>query len=349
MEKPIKVSCFFHTAGSKAIGMLLCFCIIIHSSYATPNPVAVKGALNLQNRNWAKNGMIDLNGEWEFYWHALYNPASFDSTNLSPSVYASVPGSWNSLVPQSGVFSPGFGYATYRLKILCPPSGEKLALKFLTVASAYKLFVNGKQVGEIGKAGTTEATTITDYQPAIFPVTPENGELNIVIQVANFSYASGGLWDFVKLGTEPQIETYHTKNIGRDFFTAGSFLLIGIFYLFIYLFFRRRRSPLYFALFCIAIGVRALVTDEMGITYFTDWSWQTIKHIEFVFLYLTVPMLSLFSYGLFRREFSKKILKYILIISILFTGVALFASPLMFRYTLRPFQAFMVVTACYGW
>ena len=338
----------FTLAGRKSIAFLLALLFIAGGSYGQQNATAVKGVLNLQNRNWAKDGLTDLNGQWEFYWNALYTPASFDTAHISPTAYAIVPGFWNSIVPQLGSFKPAFGYATYRLKVVCPPSDEKFALKFLTVASAYKLFVNGKQIAAIGKVGTGEATTIPAYQPVIVPVTPLNNELNIVIQVANFNYSTGGLWDFVKLGTAEQIDTYRIKNIAQDFFIAGSFFLIGLFYLVIYFFFRRRRSPLYFAFFCLLIGMRPLITGELGINYITDWSWQLTKHVEFLSLYLTVPVLSLFSFELFPAEFSKRILRYIVIISVPFIAATLFTTPFIFRYTLRPFQLIMLLTACYG-
>ena len=133
-----------------------------------------------------------------------------------------------------------------------------------------------------------------------------------------------------------------------DFFISGSFFLMGIFYFVIYLFFRRRVSPLYFSIFCMLLAIRPLVTDELAINYITNWSWQIIRHVEYVSFYLAVPVLSLFSYELFPHEFSKQVLRYILFISIPFVLIALFTSPFIFRYSLRPFQVYMMLTACYG-
>ena len=347
MKNPVVKLILFILAGIKRIALILTLLLVIKCGYSQPNATAVKGVLNLQNRSWTKKGLTDLNGEWEFYWNKLYTPASFAAA-ITPTAYAIVPDFWNSIVPNAGLFKPAFGYATYRLKVLCPPSDEELELKFLTIASAYKLFVNGKQIAEIGKVGTNRATTIPAYKPIIVPVTPVNNTLDIIIQVANFNYSVGGLWDFISLGTKEQIDTYRIKNIAQDFFIAGSFFLIGIFYLVIYFFFRRAWSPLYFALFCLLIGLRSLVTGELGINYITNWSWQFIKHVEFLSAYLTVPVLSLFSYELFPEEFSKKVLRYLLIISVPFVAAVIFTPPFIFRYTLRPFQLFMILAACYG-
>lgn len=348
MENPLKIVKLVSRAISKR-GVFFITCLfIIQCSYGQSNTIAVKGVLNLQNHSWTKNGIANLNGEWAFYWNALYTPASFDSANITPTAYADVPGFWNGIVPIHSIFKPAFGYATYRLKVFCPSSDEKLSLKFLTIASAYKLFVNGKQIAEVGKVGTNETTTTAAFQPKIFPVTPVNNQLDIIVQVANFTYNTGGLWDFIKLGTQEQINSYLIRNIAQDFFIAGSFFLIGVFYVVIYFFFRRRISPLYFSLFCLLIGIRSLVTGELGINYITNWSWQFTKHVEYLSLYLTVPVLSLFSFTLFPKEFSKRILRFILIISAFFVAATLFTSPFIFRYTLRPFQLFLVLVTIYG-
>lgn len=320
--------------------------IVCNSSFCQVH--AKKGILDLRNWNWRTNGITDLNGEWEFYWESLYTPASFDSGKITPSIYSKVPGFWNSLIPGIGLFEPGFGYATYKLKILCPRSNEKLDLKFLTVSSAYKLFVNGRQVVQVGEVGTSKAATIPAFVPVIIPVKPENNELTVVIQVSNFTYNEGGLWDFIKLGTQEQIHFFWIRNVSLNFFIAGSFFLMGIFYFVIYFFFRRRLSPLYFGVFCMLLAIRPLITDELAINYITHWSWQFIKHVEFVSFYLAVPVLSLFSYELFPNEFSKRILRYILIVSIPFVLLAVFTSPFVFRYSLRPFQVYMFSTAFYG-
>jgi len=343
--KPVQV---FSMLSIKKIICLLLIIIICNASFCQTKVQARKGVLNLRNWNWKTNGITDLDGEWEFYWKSLYSPSSFDSAKIEPSTYSKVPGFWNNLIPGMRLFDPGFGYATYRLKILCPPSAEKLDLKFLTVSSAYKLFVNGKEILQVGRVGTTKAATTPAFMPVIIPVVPENNELNIIIQVSNFNYNTGGLWDFIKLGTQEQIHTLWIRKVSLDFFIAGSFFLMGIFYFVIYFFFRRRLSPLYFAVFCILLAVRPLVTDELAINYFTSWDWHFIRRLEFVCYYLAVPILSLFSFELFPGEFSKRILRYILVISAPFVLLALFTSPLIFRYSLRPFQAFMLLTACYG-
>ncbi|HVZ97651.1 MAG TPA: 7TM diverse intracellular signaling domain-containing protein, partial [Chitinophagaceae bacterium] len=317
-------------------------------SFSQSKPVVRKGVLDLRAWNWRQDEIIDLNGQWEFYWNKLYTPSAFDSSKALSPAYINVPDYWNHYIPGSKAFSPGFGFATYRVTILCPSSQEQLALKFLTVASSYKVFVNGKELLNIGKTGISKQSSDADFRPAIIAVQPENNEISLVIQVSNYTFDEGGLWDIIKLGTLHAVNDDYIRNVEQDFFVSGSFFLMGIFYLVMFFFFRRRLSPLYFSIFCLLLTVRPLFTDEIAIRYFVSWGWPVIKHIEFVAFYLTVPVLSLFSYHLLPEEFSKKVLRAILLITAPFVLISLFATPFIFRYPVSIFQFIMFITALYG-
>src|SRR4051794_37193096 len=178
--------------------------VLLCSSVSAKNRATVRnGILDLRTWNWRKDGIANLTGDWEFYLHKFYSPLFFkNSTAIQEKNYTPVPSLVN-----------GFGYATYHLTVLCPPSQDHLALKFLTVESAYRLFVNGKEILNVGHADTTDELTIPDLRPSIVQVAPQNNKLDIVIQVANFQNKVGGLWDFVKLGTTDQIYTNLIVNI----------------------------------------------------------------------------------------------------------------------------------------
>ncbi len=335
------------TYALKIACSLLTLMVSLHS-FSQSAPLAHQGVLDLRKWNWQQDDVVDLNGQWEFYWNKLYTPSSFDSSKTISPAYINVPDYWNHYIPGSKVFGSGFGLATYRLKILCLSPGKRLALKFLTVASSCKVFVNGKESLTIGEVGANKQNSRADFRPAVIPVQPENNEVNLVIQVSNYTFDEGGLWDIIKLGTIHAINEDYIKNVEQDFFVSGSFFLMGIFYFVMFFFFRRRLSPLYFSLFCILLAVRPLVTDEIAIRYFVNWRWEVIKHIEFVSFYLTVPVLSLFSYYLLPDEFSKKILRAILIITAPFVIASIFATPFVFRYPVEIFQFIMFITALYG-
>jgi signal transduction histidine kinase len=317
--------------------------------FAKEQITARNGILDLRTWNWQKDGIINLNGDWEFYWQKFYTP-SFFKTNYadSPKRYAYLPDFWNTDIPDKNNKPKGFGFATYHLKILCPQVNEKLSMKFLTIGSAYRLFINGKEMLNVGNAGTTAASTIPYLKPLIIDVAPENNELDIVIQVSNFSNRIGGLWDFIKLGDEEQIYTYRAKNVSLELFVAGSFFLAGIYYLILFLSFKKRYVLLCFSMLCFLIFIRSIVTGEMAVLYLTNLSWLFARRMEYITFYLSVPIMSLFSYYLFPHEFSKKILYIILSVCGVFVAVSLFASYYIFTYPRPWYQAVMLLAACYG-
>ena len=332
----------------KHLGLVIIFIISSSKIIGQSHSFAKSGVLDLRNWNWQNDRVASLNGEWEFYWRQLINPKPGDTLINLQHPYIIVPGFWNSQVPGSGFFKPAFGFATYHIKVLCPPGSSDLDLKLLTIASAYKLFVNGEQLLQIGKLATSKNAAVPDYKPAIIHVEPVNGILDIVIQVSNFNYSAGGLWDYIKLAPHEQIQSLWITDLGIDFFLSGCFFLVGIYFLIIFFYFKNKPASLYFSIFCLIVAVRPLVTDELGILYITSWNWELVKHIEFISFYLSVPVLSLLSYELFPREFPKKILNAILIISLPFLLAAIFAPPFVFRYGLKPFQLFMILTAVFG-
>ena len=49
------------------------------SSAKGPDPVAVKGIIDLREISNPENFIVNLNGEWEFYWKKMLRPYDFDA------------------------------------------------------------------------------------------------------------------------------------------------------------------------------------------------------------------------------------------------------------------------------
>jgi len=325
------------------------FLLISFVANAKDKTTLQNGILNLTGHNWQKDGIADLTGYWEFYWNKFYNPPFFNDTNAAYAKnYIYVPSFWNDAVPGTKRFDPAFGYATYRAVIKCPDSPQELALKFLTVESAFRLFVNGKEILNVGDADTSISETIADLKPAIVTVHPENNTLDIVIQVSNFHNRAGGLWDFIKLGTREQVEAKFISNILLECFVAGCFFIAGIYYLILYFSFPKRYTLLFFSLLCFIIFIRSLVIGEIPLFHITPWNWHTARRLEFISLYLSVPVMCLFSYFLFPEDFNRKALYTILPVSGIFILLSLFGPYYYYTYVVRYYQLIILITALYG-
>ena len=117
-------------------------------------------------REWSfsSDGELPLGGEWAFYPGGLLSPGQAAADN-GPR-FVEVPRSWNSY-PESFGFADGQGYATYRLTVLIKPTDRVLALRVPSIFSAYRLWVNGREVASEGKVGTSRATSQAEQYPRI--------------------------------------------------------------------------------------------------------------------------------------------------------------------------------------
>lgn len=153
-------------------------------------PVAKQGVLDLSRWDFEKQGLVDLDGEWEFYENKLLSPSEIQQSIDKKSTYLSVPGTWKGKIIEDGMDRKGAG--TYRLKVLVKDSDEILGLKIRSIRMSQKLFINGKQEGEDGVPSTESES----FKPGNTPYTvffqSNTQEIEIVIQVSNFNFITGG-------------------------------------------------------------------------------------------------------------------------------------------------------------
>lgn len=332
----------------KAILTIFAFLISTHTLFCQSLEKATKGVLDLRHHVWARDGMAELNGEWEFYQQQLFLPDDLnDSTrNLKPQ-FSNVPEFWNRLLPGSSL-TKGLGYATYHLKVLCPTGNDSIALKFRTISTAYKLFVNGTLVTTVGTVGTSAAESRPAYEPQVITVSTKDHLLDIVMQVSNYYYRTGGVWDFIKIGTVAQINHYQQVSLVRDYFITGGFLMMALYHLIVVFFLKRRNSALYMGVLCLIICIRVLSTGEIAYRTFISLPWNINIRLEFVSMFLIMTFSVLFVYSLFRNEFSAIFFRFFLYSSLAFSAFGLVTSPLYISFCTRPFEVLIILCSCYG-
>lgn len=181
-------------------GIGIFFCIIfslifmIFSLTRPPqNEVSVeKGVLDLSSWNLEQQGVVNLDGEWEFYQDELLSPEDFRQGRYdSPPAYLKVPGTWRGKNPAGGMSSRGSG--TYRLQVLLKDTDEILGLKIRSIRMAHRLFIGGQEEGASGLPSTDKGA----FQPGNTPYSiffhPDARRLEIVIQVSNYNFVTGGI------------------------------------------------------------------------------------------------------------------------------------------------------------
>lgn len=194
---------------------------------------AVAGFLNLTK--WQPQGeVIGLDGQWEFYWNQLLEPAELKKNDKPRNGYINLPGSWNGYVINDNGL-PGDGYATYRLLFKTEESG-RLGIKIPRIFTAYKLWANEELIASAGIVGKSRETMIPQYLPQVAFFQAQQGENEIVIQVSNFYHRSGGVLESLILGNEKQILDLRYRRIAYELFLFGSLMIIGIYHFALFFF-----------------------------------------------------------------------------------------------------------------
>ena len=107
-----------------------------------------------------------------------------------------------------------------------------------------------------------QVTEITDFYPS-------GEDIEILIQVSNYSYFLGGLWDPIKFGTFENIHRDHEGSIAYSLFLCGGLFIIGLYHIVFFLLRRRDLSSLWIGIASLFLSARTLVTNDTFIFYFS--------------------------------------------------------------------------------
>jgi len=191
----------------------------------SPSNISSKnGILKLTTWDFDKDGYTDLSGQWKFYWKQLLTPKDF-STNSYVPAYINMPMAWNKYNKNYDAF----GYATYRLNINLNSKYKNalLGLSIPSTLSSYKLWVNGNLLSSNGVVGTNTSSELPNSMPVTSYFMNNNKEINLVLQVSNYSFKDGGTKGQIYLGTQSQIMKNRDASIALDFLYFGVLLIVG--------------------------------------------------------------------------------------------------------------------------
>ncbi|PQP84191.1 histidine kinase [Paenibacillus sp. PCH8] len=234
--------------------ILIGFRWIWSESFTIPkHPEPNKGVLDLRDWDLANASLISLDGEWEFFPHALI---SNRDTRISshPSTWIQVPGDWRNTLPSS---SSSFGYGTYRIRILLNPSVEEVTLWGQMIKASSTVEMNGTIVAKFGQL----ATHAEAYQPERTAFTASyalNGasEIDLLVQTANFDDPySGGIMRSLYFGSPEAIENERGLSMDLQKITIAVLLLHSLYACVMFLFNRKQRALLTFSMLTLTVAL----------------------------------------------------------------------------------------------
>ncbi|HWR61627.1 MAG TPA: ATP-binding protein, partial [Clostridia bacterium] len=289
----------------------------------------VKGVLDLKSWDKLQDGALNLSGQWDFYWGRLLTYKELANEDQAPDLLADVPDAWNSYKLQ-GKNLPGFGFATYSLKVINAEKNMPLSLRIPTFSTAYELYIDDILISSNGKVSMSKEQYKPEYRPRVMSFTPTGTSFEIIIHAANYTYARGGMWYALDMGTPEQIQKIDRNIVNKDLFLFGALSVMAIYYMSIFLLRREDRSSLYFVFMCLLFACRTVVYgDYLIYGLIPDISYHAIVIIEYNTL-VWFPVFADFMVGeLFPEEISRKVLKAVLIYASVMTLVFLL-TPVSF-------------------
>jgi signal transduction histidine kinase len=330
--------------------------LVVCCSQPKQMPKATQGVLDLRSWNFSKDGPVNLDGEWEFYWKEFCDPNVLRrdvlqcvSTEDATTGNINVPGNWNSYI-HDGKPLDVMGYATYRLKVLVPENENFLSLYMPTMGTAYQMWINGREISQNGKVGKSEEEMVLSYQPQVVNVYNHSEEYDIVVWVSNFYHGKkAGIWGSIQLGQSDDILKKYNNQTILDWLTFGSLFIMGLYHLGLYSLRREDPSTLWFGLFCIVLALRAISLGNHFLHHFLpeQLSWLAFK-IEYLTAHLGLLYFSLFLHYIFLNEFSKKVLYVVLGIGGFLTLIVVLFSSTIFTVSLIAFQILLLLSSFYN-
>lgn len=334
--------------GGKMRYFITIMIILILTSCSSPSndinndKVAHEGELHIQEIDLHKT-MVQLNGEWEFYWNELLSPQEIE--NRSAEHYISFNQIWNNY-DLNGEKLSGEGYATFRLTTTIGKNNKDtiLGLYIPFIHTSYNIFIDGILLDSVGQVGTKKSETIPYYLPKVIYFTPKSEKIEIVFQIANFHHSKGGIPKPLILGEGQQITQYKEKRVASNLFLSGSFFIISIFHLSIFIYRRKEKGSLLFSIFSFLISIKMLINDQVYLVHiFPSFDWMLTIKIEYFVNYTGFLVFLLFLKTLYPKEINDKIYKFFVYSTVIFLVIYLF-TPAKIYTALFNYYTFIGIT-----
>lgn len=332
----------------KRISLILILLVFIGCEQKKTNQfIANNGFLDLSNWDFEKDGIVFLNGDWEFYWGKYLEPKDFNDLTLAPE-FIKVPHRWNNTVVNGKPIGAD-GFATFRLRIKIPKSESVKAFRLSIQNTAYNLWVNDNLLTKTGVFGTSKELMTPKYLPKTVEYFTTDEYLTIIMNVSNFHNRFGGIRTPIEFGLSHDIKLARERSIALDLFVFGSLFIIGLYYIAIYLLRRKDPSALYFALYSLMYSIKSILEGERFLIHlFPNFPWEWDLKISYLITFIAPALFGTFLHSIFRKEFNKFILYAMWLISIML-GILTFATNAsIYSIIAIPHQIYLVPLGGYA-
>ena len=275
-------------------------------------PVVQNGRIDLADWSFKNDGPLELKGQWEFYWHHLYQTTDFRNNETAKPDYIKIRALWDKSLNKNYA---QMGYGTYRLNIFANSGKQYLKLySKIAIYSSAKFFINGKPIGGNGVVGKSSEKSISSYYTSTEPFQLKPGENELIIQVSNFEKnRRGGLLFCPKIGELHDIARLDKKILIVNLLIIGGILIFIIYHFALFIMRRDNNSALYFALFSLSLFLYFI--SQYALQYFIS-DYGMIRNIRTFGWTMSIPAFILLLKSIFPKEINNWMLKFVIVISI---------------------------------
>jgi len=258
------------------------------------------------------------NVPWEFHWQKYLYPGDFLAATPVPDLILPKAQIWNALVVRDAPL-PSFGYATYRVRFQVSAKGDRLGLRIPSPLSAYRVFVNGQKLAEEGRLSETVEGFAPRRKSVLLFFDAPQGEIDLIIHVANFLLYKGGLRTDIELGDAPVMQFFGMRYLAVDLFSMGLIFSIMLYHFFLYFLSRKNLPVLVFAFVSLDYFLLAALFGEQSITlFFPSFPVSVHTRLSSAFAYLLPALVVQFTASLYPGIIARRIQAFFWAVAVVF-------------------------------
>lgn len=306
-----KISRFF-----LIIFIITLICLKTSCGVTAQNSYAEGGILDISNWDFDQQGVVNLRGEWFFYWNKLLMPDSTGMISHTPDTVMYIPGNWTSLTYENANL-PYAGNATAVLRVILPKKRSSLQLYTYNPVASMECYANRKKICTLRDIDKSAKGIDNNFDYESLPFDCHADTLVLVIRASNQYHQQGAFSEAVYLGSAKAIYKYEKQRDLQTNFFLGAFFLMSIFHFVLFVLRQRDKTALFF--FVAVLGfIMFFALSSKDIMFLTsNISLNSILKIAILAQGLVYLGIFSFIYELFSNDFNKTVFKVIFVISVL--------------------------------
>ena len=318
--------------------IMVLFVIYTNKSLVLRTADAEKGFKELSDWDVQKE-IYALDGEWKFY------PGEFTGSEESAEspLYIEIP---SAMIRSKDEKIKSADFGTFEVTLDLNKAGNYM-LMVPRITSAYRLYVNGEYLGGIGQVGKSANEERGVNRPGNYFLGTDSNELDIKIEVSNYTCVNGGIIDDIYLGTVENIYRYSIDQLIKDMLVVGILVGLGIYPLLMVIRGNEGKAGYYFAGFSIASAIFAvMINPNIGGFRVWDVPLKLAIKVEFMAYVVLMICIYLFLISIYPYEKKRDLSKYIVYFDIAYLILVVFTNNLgMLKVVGNLYSLILVINA----